>query len=60
MSYAIIENLVFVMNSFCYITTRINVHMKIRYNHMQIIVDIRDITEQTHRVTINNTIFNNM
>ena len=29
MSYAIIEILVFVMNSFCYITTRINVHMKL-------------------------------
>ena len=44
------------MNSFSYIH-RIKWSYEIRYHGMQIIVDICDITERTHRVAvINNTI----
>ena len=48
------------MNSFCYIH-RIKCSYETRYHDMQIIVDICDITERTHRVAGNNNkIFNNM
>ena len=46
MSYVIIENLVIVMNSFLLHNNSVQCSCEIRYHHMQIIVDICDITEK--------------